>query len=82
VVPTHQDWLDTGEFLASKIPAGGHVSKELLAYIRKMQNDALIAFSCWSRGYTVVTSNGADFEELQVFWKAPRSRLVIEPAPT
>ena len=71
-----------GAFLATKVPDHSHVSKEFLIYIRKMQNDALIAFSCWARGFTVVTCSRDDFEKLRVFWKAAKSRLTVEAAPT
>jgi predicted nucleic acid-binding protein len=76
-----QDWLDTGDFLATKVPTSGAVSIVVLAHIRKLQNDALIAFSCWSRGFAVVTSNRDDFEELRTFWGAAKNRLHVEPAP-
>ena len=82
VVPSHQDWLHTGDFLATKVSRGGAVSSELLAYIQKLQNDALIAFSCWSRGFAVVTSNRDDFEDLRTFWGVAKNRLLVEPAPT
>lgn len=81
VVPSHQDWLDTGGFRATKVPRSGAVSTELLAHIRTLQNDALIAFSCWSRGFAVVTSNRDDFEELRTFWGAAKDRLHLESAP-
>ena len=82
VVPTHRDWLDAGDFLATKVPRSGRITSQVLTDIRKLQNDALIAFSCWSRGLAVVTSNRDDFEELRRFWGAARDRLVVESAPT
>jgi hypothetical protein len=43
---------------------------------------AKAASACWARGFTVVTRNRDDFEERRVFWKAAKSRLIVEAAPT
>jgi predicted nucleic acid-binding protein len=81
VNPTFGDWLVVGEYLEGQLPVGKKPSAEALTVLRKKQNDALIAFSTWARGYVVVTCNRADFEPLAAFFKPAAKSLIIEAAP-
>jgi len=51
------------------------------AEIAVAQNDALIAISSWSLGYTVVTTD-AGFQRMVEFLPQFASRLIIEKVPT
>lgn len=81
VNPSFADWLRVGEYLEGQLPVGKKPSAEALTLLRKTQNDALIAFSTWARGYIVVTCNRADFEPLAAFFKPAAKSLVVEMAP-
>ena len=79
--PTRSDWTDAGRFLSTLLPALPRpVTREVRAEIAVAQNDALIAISSWSLGYTVVTTD-AGFRRLVEFLPQFAPRLIVEEAP-
>lgn len=79
--PTETDWRIVGQYLATRLPPGNKKpSAEVLAAIRKEQNDALIAVSAWRRGHVLVTCD-KDFEPIRSYVRAPEEMLVTLPAP-
>ncbi len=76
--PTRSDWMETARFLATLLPALPRpITRDVRAEIAVAQNDALIAMSSWSLGYTVVTTD-AGFQRLVEFLPQSASRLIIE----
>ena len=80
--PTTVDWNMVGGYLFDHRPKGRtHLSAELRLQIARMQNDALIAVSSWSRGWSVVTCDGDDFQRLAAYFPHFAERLIVEAAP-
>lgn len=63
IVPSRSDWIAGGQILCAVGQKYGFakVAKS------KMTNDALIAMSAASKGFTVLTKNGKDFARLAEF---------------
>jgi predicted nucleic acid-binding protein len=79
--PTRSDWVEAARFLATLIPSLPRpVTRDVRAEIAVAQNDALIAISSWSLGYTVVTTD-AGFHRLVDFLPQFAGRLIIENVP-
>jgi len=73
--------METARFLATLLPALPRpITRDVRAEIAVAQNDALIAISSWSLGYTVVTTD-AGFQRLVEFLPQSASRLIIEKVP-
>ncbi len=80
--PTVRDWKLAGDYLRERRPRkSARLSEGDQLRLTRMQNDALIAVSAWSRGVSVVTCNGADFVPLRDFFSSLKGRLIVEPAP-
>lgn len=80
--PTRSDWREAGRFLATLLPTlPRSIGRDVRAEIAVAQNDALIAISSWSLGYTVVTTD-AGFQRLARFHPQFASRLIIEAVPS
>ncbi len=80
--PTRSDWMETARFLATLLPSLPRpITRDVRAEIAVAQNDALIAISSWSLGYTVVTTD-AGFQRMVEFLPQFASRLIIEKVPT
>jgi len=74
--------METARFLATLLPALPRpITRDVRAEISVAQNDALIAISSWSLGYTVVTTD-AGFQRLVEFLPQSARRLIIERVPT
>ena len=79
--PSRADWHEAGRYLATLLPALPRpITRDVRAEIAVAQNDALIALSSWSLGYTVVTTD-AGFERLVKFLPRFEARLILEKAP-
>jgi hypothetical protein len=73
--------METARFLATLLPILPRpITRDVRAEIAVAQNDALIAISSWSLGYTVVTTD-AGFQRLVGFLPQFASRVIIENAP-
>ena len=69
--PTVRDWKLAGDDLRERRPRRQQrLSEGEQLRLARMQNDALIAVSAWSRGASVVTCNGADFVPLRDFFNS------------
>jgi predicted nucleic acid-binding protein len=58
LVPTQQNWLDSGKLLARIAEDQGFTASKL----RDMHFDVLIALTARSHGARLITANRADFE--------------------
>ncbi len=81
VAPSSADWLLVGSYLATLFPASRkEPSREALHFVRKQQNDALIAISAWRNGHVVVTCD-SDLGRVWQFTGQSKDRLVRLPVP-
>jgi len=58
LVPTRQNWVESGELLNKLRQLHGFLPQKL----RDLHFDVLIALTAWSHGARLITSNKADFE--------------------
>jgi|SRR5882724_12023829 len=58
LVPTRQNWIESGELLNKLRQLHGFLPQKL----RDLHFDVLIALTAWSHGARLITSNQADFE--------------------
>jgi predicted nucleic acid-binding protein len=77
LAPTAGDWLAAAAALREMRRRYRHDAVGLA----RLQNDALIAVSCARAGWTVVTTNQADFDRLVAVLGARAPKLVFLQAP-
>jgi predicted nucleic acid-binding protein len=73
LVPTKQNWLDSGELLRQVRVDHGFTSEKL----RNLHFDVLIALTARSHGARLITSDRADFELITSYKAAKRLNLEI-----